>query len=366
VHVDFYLADQNPHRDRSLGITAYTSGLLEALARVDGLTLSALVSRSSFSPPAGVAIRSLPIRTDYPAGRLLADHVLGPLFRAPPAANLIHFPKGFLPISGRARCPRVGTVHDTIVVHYARAHAGYRPLRSDEYWCFLLARSLARLDLVLTDSEFSRRAIAAFCEERTIAPPRIIVTFLGARWEDLASRQAPAATKGSYVIHLASQLPHKNTLALLRLWESYAKRGNDHPELLLVGSLTPPAEHLARALPRVRLEPRVTTDRLQQLIEGALLLVLPSEIEGFGLPALEAYYLSTPVVYVFGTAVEEILGTGSPGGFALDDVDSFIAAVDQVLGLDARWVTAKASELRGLYAWSRCAERTLEAYRSVG
>ena len=52
------------------------------------------------------------------------------------------------------------------------------------------------------------------------------------------------------------------------------------------------------------------------------MLLLPSEIEGFGLPALEAYYLSTPVVYVRGTAVEEILGERSPGGFVLESADS--------------------------------------------
>ena len=100
------------------------------------------------------------------------------------------------------------------------------------------------------------------------------------------------------------------------------------------------------------------------------MLLLPSEIEGFGLPALEAYYLSTPLVYVRGsTPVEEILGERSPPAFVLASADSiFVAAVDQALGLDATlgggqggWTARplRLEALRGAYAQRRtavCAE----------
>ena len=248
MHVDFYLADQNPHRDRSLGITAYTCGLLEELGRLDGLTLFALVSFFLFPPPQAVGDPFAPVPNRSCRGAAGSRSHPEPL-SAPAAADVIHYPKGFLPMIGKARRPRVGTIHHTIVAYYA-AHPGYRSSQLNAYWCFLLGRSLTRLDLVLTDSLFSRQAIAAFCDERSISPPRIEVTYLGAKWEALASGQLSTARKGSYAIHLASQLPHKNTHALL-LWQRYQERGGEVPRLLLVGSLTPEAEGLARAVPGV-------------------------------------------------------------------------------------------------------------------
>ena len=111
--VTFYCADQNPHRDRSLGITSYTRGLLTHLQENHGIALSAVTSRSSFAIPGGVSEQRLSFRTDSMPGRLLADH-LHPLFARSHAA-LWHYPKGFLPAVARPAAPAVCTVHDTIL-----------------------------------------------------------------------------------------------------------------------------------------------------------------------------------------------------------------------------------------------------------
>ena len=130
VKLRFYLADQNPLRDRSRGITAYSDGLLAQLRRVPSLEISALISASSYRPAqtmeGGSEIRSyaLPFRSDHIAGRLGSDH-LHPLLAAlqrgpegetaPEAPDLWHFPKGFLPAFAHPGAPLVGTVHDTIL-----------------------------------------------------------------------------------------------------------------------------------------------------------------------------------------------------------------------------------------------------------
>ena len=105
--------------------------------------------------------------------------------------------------------------------------------------------------------------------------------------------------------------------------------------------------------------------QLVETLESSRALLLPSEIEGFGLPALEAYCLGTPVVFVKGTAVEEVLGEGTPGGFCLDDFESFCAALDEVLSLDPEQIRAKTRELRKRFSWRACAERTVAAYHEV-
>src|SRR5436853_7209052 len=93
--VCFYCADQNPHRDRSLGITNYTFGLLEALKRDQSMELHAVTSQSSSGVPDGILTATLPFRTDHVIGRVVADH-LHPLFVGERvAARIWHYPKGF-------------------------------------------------------------------------------------------------------------------------------------------------------------------------------------------------------------------------------------------------------------------------------
>jgi glycosyltransferase involved in cell wall biosynthesis len=373
----FYLADQNPHRDRSRGISVYCHGLLEMLRRDPELQVSALCSRSSFRPSEGqpeIVVHELPFRTDGHCRRLVADllHPALARFAQPPIGaadtpDLWHFPKGFLPTLRRPAVPVVGTVHDTILVHYATHYPADRSHLANSYWLGLLERSLTRFDLVLTDSEFSRRSIEAFCAARRIPCPRISVTFLGARFEDCALKPRPGqelATRDQ-VLHLISPLPHKRSDTLLEFWQCLEQQRSELPRLRLIGSSSARQRVRSAQLRRVTACEAVPEEDLAETMSSSRALLLPSEIEGFGLPALEAYYLGTPVVYVKGTAVEEVLGEGTPGGFLLDDVDSFGAALDEVLALDPEWIADKAAALRSRFSWRACAERTIAAYREV-
>jgi len=367
----FYLADQNPHRDRTRGISVYSDRLLEALREIPELRLSAVTSRSSLQPRPGrpeIEVTRLPFRTDGPCRRLLADHLhlamsaeLGSQSGAD-APDLWHFPKGFLPALQRPKLPVVGTVHDTILEHYATHHPKHRGLAANSYWLGLLARSLARFDLVLTDSEFSRRSIETFCDARRIACPPIEVSYLAARWDDEGKR---GDKHDNRVVHLISQLPHKRSDTALDFWQQLQSEQRDLPGLDLIGTTSASQRACIATLARVRCDDPLPDDALKLRIANARALLLPSEIEGFGLPALEAYGLGTPVLYVKGTAVEEVLGAGTPGGFDLDCLESFRAALDEVLALDEVWIAEKSRTLRSRFSWSACAQRTFQAYQGV-
>ena len=361
MRVHFYLADQNPHRDRTLGITRYTEGLLAELSTEPQLELSCLVSRSSYQPPfERVAIQRLPFATDHVLGRLLADH-LHPLF-VRSDARLWHFPKGFLPYLRRPSAAVVGTVADTILDHHAEHYPALRSRAAYHYWLGLLAHSLARFDLVLTLSEFSRRSIESFCERRGVRCPPIEITYPGGRWE---RPSAEPFAKGDAAVHLSSVQPHKRTDTLLEFWARLQAERETWPRLELIGGLLDAQREKLARLQHVEHTPHLPDGELERRLAAARVLLLPSEIEGFGLPALEAYYLGTPVLYVLGTAVEEVLDTGCPGGFDLRSYESFRDALDDALGLGDDFVARKAAALRERFAWRRCRERTLAAYRRV-
>jgi glycosyltransferase involved in cell wall biosynthesis len=73
--------------------------------------------------------------------------------------------------------------------------------------------------------------------------------------------------------------------------------------LVLVG----PTRPWAHELPDVTLTGQVSDEHLAAIYSGAHALVLPSEDEGFGLPAVEALACGTPVVACEGPALREVL-----------------------------------------------------------
>ena len=356
----FYCADQNPHRDRSRGITGYTYSLISHLQKRN-VRLEAVTSKSSFALPPGVPCKRLPFRTDNPAGRLLGDQ-LHPWLGQSDAA-LWHYPKGFLPLALHVKGRTVGTVADTILQHYADHYPETRRKLDFTYWLKMLARSISRFDLILTVSEFSRREIIRFCRRHRLRCPEIVVTFEGADIpEELRGAQVQ---QEDYVIHLASKLPHKRTNWLLSAWAEIERSGDAPSELRLVGEIDAAGEQELAKLKSVRLSPPL--DRLQLLeeIRRARALLLPSEIEGFGLPALEAYLLGVPVVFVAGTAVAEVIGDSVPGGYAPDDRRAFVSAVREVLEMPRDSIATHRALLAERFSWEGCADRTIAAYQSL-
>src|SRR5438105_4645288 len=127
----FYLADQNPHRDRSRGITAYTRGLISGLRATGKFEITVLSSRSSDQGEDNVHNVSLPFRTDHLPGPVTADfmHAMWA-----PRLPLVHYPKGFMP-GLRPKCALIcATVHDVILQHNMDRYPASRGRVAFAYW----------------------------------------------------------------------------------------------------------------------------------------------------------------------------------------------------------------------------------------
>lgn len=357
--VCFYCADQNTHRDRSRGLTHYTRELLIHLRDSGQVNLAALVSKSSFSVPEGIEKIVLPFASDSPPGRLLADH-LHPLFASRTQAEIWHYPKGFLPLGPQVKAKRVGSIADVMLQFEADNYPRARSRFAYNYWLRMLRHSIPRLDLILTLTEFSKQDILRLSDRYRIKAPPIVVASLGVT---VGVRAGPSS-KGDYVVHLASHLPHKKSGWLLSEWAAWCRSRSDLPALLLIGTLDDEALGKLSELKNARLIGPLPRTELDNAMANARALILPSAIEGFGIPAVEAYHLGTPVAYVKGTAVEEVLGPGTPGGFAFES-GSFRAAMTTVLELESSIVAAKSAELGERFTWEKTGRLTTEAYASL-
>lgn len=365
IRLTAYLADQNPGHDRSFGISRMSQVVLEALHDHGGVVVDAIVSRSSQQAPSSVEnVYTLPWGTRRKWIRLITDH-FHPLFnRGSIAPNLHYFPKGYLPLLSIYCKPSVVTIHDTIIQYDEDHYPEWRNAWEYRYWAMMLKHTLHRADRILTVSESSKRQILDFMARHRIPRKPITVTYESCPYEHIP--QPAEVRKENYVIHLASCEPHKRTAHLVRWWSEAEASGKSLPMLHLIGAVPPEVQTLLAKSRTISKRPFLEDEALQAAYMGARALILPSEIEGFGLPALESYYLGTPVCFVKGTSVEEVLGVATDkGGFSLESSESLFTALDEIMSMPADEVRECGLKLRDTYASKKVAKRMVEVFREV-
>lgn len=365
LRIQVYLADQNPGHDRSYGISRMSHVVLDELATTGGLDIRAITSRTSQKAPDTIkSVKVLPWGTRSRAARLLSDH-LHPLFCRAGGPSAVHyFPKGYLPLANRFCRPSVVTIHDTIIQYDEDMYPEWRKAKEYSYWSHMLKHTLRHADRVMTVSESSKSQITAFMDRHKIPQKDIIVTYEPCHYESIPQPLMPE--KENYVIHLASCEPHKRTAHLIRWWHEAESRGMDLPMLHLIGTVPPEVEPLLTSSHSIVKRPFLDDSALQAAYLQARALILSSEIEGFGLPALESYYLGTPVCFVRGTSVEEVLSVATDkGGFSLDSLDSLLSALEEVMRMSPDEVRACGLKLREIYAAEKVAGRMLAVFHEA-
>lgn len=358
-----YLADQHPGKDRSYGISRMSQMMLAAIQAQSGVVIDSIVSATSQRAPAG-SVTALPWGTKRKWARLLTDHGHPMLGRRGGKSDVFYFPKGYLPLlSGFCR-PSVVTIHDAIVQYDADHYPQWRSRWAYAYWGWMLKHTLLRADRVLTVSESAKRQILEFMARYGIQAKEVTVTYEPCAYENIPQPHAPA--KENYVVHLASTEPHKRTAHLVRWWHEAEQAGRELPMLQLIGSVPPEVMPLLANSHSIMKRPFLEEEALQAAYRGAKALILPSEIEGFGLPALEAYYLGTPVCFVNGTSVEEVLAVVTDkGGFSLERAGSLFEALEEVMRMTPGEVRACGIALRETYASQKVADRMMTVFREV-
>ena len=111
----------------------------------------------------------------------------------------------------------------------------------------------------------------------------------------------------------------------------------------------------------------VGADDLGALLSGALVFVLPSYYEGFGLPVLEAMACGTPVICSDVSSLPEVAGDAA----ILVNPADIQGMAEALANVCADAALRKSLRERGLqrasmFTWQRCAQQVLEALETVG
>jgi len=369
LKVQAYLADQNPKLGRSLGISRMTEVVLGGIASRPDVRLVGLESASSVPSPLGsVSTVRFPWSTRSKMIRIATDH-LHPLFVSwRERADVWYYPKGFMPRFLMGCEPAVATIHDTIIQFYQDNYPKWRLELEYSYWAGMLINTLKNATAIMTVSENAKGQIQEFIRRHGLPEREIYVTYEPCLYESLPQPIEPA--KAAYVLHLGSKEPHKRTAWLIKKWAEWAEQGIEWregsilPKLHIVGSIPDEVSGLARRSPSIVYLPFLEDEALISQFLGARALLFPSEVEGFGLPAIEAYYLGTPVCFHRRTSVEEVLGVAThKGSFDPEDDNGLLQAFREVMDMSPAEVRDCGLKLREAYSSKRVVERMMDVFR---
>jgi len=261
------------------------------------------------------------------------------------------------------RRPQVTIVHDLRhAVHpeeFSRSEAYYRRL--------VYHRSIRRSDAVVAISESTRDHVV---RELHLAPQDVAVVALGADHVDQWAR----GVGGSHAVTFAHWSNKRPELAV-RAWAILRSGIPGFATRLEVVGVPPGAriglESLARRFALeglVRLHGRLPDAEYQRMFTGASVVLLPTSLEGFGLPVIEAQRLGIPVVASAGVGIEA--AGGAAAVYAPGDAESFASECRRLFTDDAwrRLVVARGVEHASAYTWKATALATrriiMEAVRA--
>jgi len=269
-----------------------------------------------------------------------------------------------------APCPVVLTIHDLYFIGYPGRH---RPVY--DATITRLARMYARRSAaIVTDSEYSRRAIAAQLGVSS-SKVSVIPVALGPEFKPTPLTPAVAARYGvapPYVLYVGNFMPHKNLARLVRAFALLPDAERRRHTLVLAGGYGEGRPALARlakehgVADRVILPGRIDDEHLPCLYSGAALYVSASLEEGFGSTVLEAMACGAPVAVSSRAALPEVV---DDAGLLFDperepEIAATIARVlaDAALAGDLR---RRALARAGLFTAARTSERVFELLRTV-
>ena len=338
------------------GIGRYVRSLLCAMVpRLEGDRLTVLVGEGSLLPESLLEVDG--VEAHSVAGSAFSVSVPRSIPRVllEVGADVYHSPYLLAPLD--AGVPSVVTLHDLIPL----THARWSSLRSRLIYRFWGLRVLRRADRVI--------AVSRYTAEQAIRRGRVASDRISVISHGVDACFVPAEPMGGepYLLYVGSDRPHKGLDTLLQAMA----REPGLPELRIVGKQSQNAARRAQVAKlgigaRVQWLGEVTEEALPGVYAAATALVMPSRVEGFGLPVLEAMACGCAVVTSDIEPLRE-LGGDATESFAVGDANALGAVLARVCG-DASLRSGMCS--RGLaraaeHRWELAAEQTLTVYRAL-
>lgn len=277
--------------------------------------------------------------------------------------DLFHGPANVLPLGYKGKS--VVTIHDLAIYR----NPEWFPSQTFSTKV-VVPRSLAKARSIIAVSEATKRDLRDIFQ---IPSERVRVVYEGIEAQrPESSTQHHSSLKDPYFLFIGTLEPRKNISTLLHAYSLAARQYPNLPRLVLAGAKGWKSESIFSAIKHFSLEHRVeylgyvSEKQKQELLERASAFLYPSLYEGFGLPILEAFANSVPVLTSHLSSMPEVAGDGA---LFVDPNDPQAIAgslarifEDQALRQD---LVAKGRDRVKQFDWKKTARETLKVYEDV-
>ncbi len=347
--------------------------LLENIPMEERARMTLLTTRSNadvFKTTDGYSTVQIPWRTDSRPLRVLTQQTVVPLIASFTQPDVLFEPVDTAAVLAPA--PIVTSMHSSHINMTGDQMGGLR----STYNQLFLRLTARRSSQMIAISSFVKKALADIL---SVSENLIDVVYHGGGVvEEAQSRgwSADESERTGGIFFVSTLYPHKNADQLIRAYAMLRKRRSDVPPLTIAGGDTDgesPTEEQGTERERlaglafrlgvedqVRFPGRISDDELMEYLGTEQLMVFPSSLEGFGIPALEAMQAGLPLIASNRTSVPEVVGDG---GITVDpeNLEALADRMEEALfDEDVRERLIQAGRERGRqFSWKKTAEQTL-------
>jgi glycosyltransferase involved in cell wall biosynthesis len=350
------------------GIGTYTRNLLQELHhQVNGFAVQAIVrkrdSGSIRNFCAGVTVIDTPIYT-------LREQLS--VARASRRCDLLHVPHYNAPLLHRG--PLIVSIMD--VIHLSSP--AYRDNMSTFFYARPMLNAVARkADHIVTVSHYSRNEIV-----KTLGIPESKITVIpcGVGEEFTAkpvSWESPHLDKifriaTPFLLYVGNLKPHKNVATLLQAFATVREKNKLSHSLVIVGDDARWKQSVVNECARlgirecIKFLPHVPQSLLPHIYAAADLVVMPSTLEGFGLPVLEAMACGTPVIASTAASLPEVAGDAALY-FDPRSPEELGIQIDRILECSELRASLRSRGLQQAkkFTWRQAARQHIELYNRL-
>jgi glycosyltransferase involved in cell wall biosynthesis len=265
--------------------------------------------------------------------------------------------------------PAVTTVHDLNLLRItANDDMNWLELRVKKMiFGGLLWTVAKRARHIITPSQYSKDDLIKFSH---IPTQKVTVTYEGADKADATPKPIKDLEGKRFIMYLGRAEPYKNNRGLILAHQELL---TTYPDLRLVIASSIDKQRKAdmkwvsdNNYKQVDFVGFVSDEEAAWLYQSCLAYVVPSLMEGFGLPGLEAMGYGAPVISSNATCLPEVY---KDGAYYFDprkhgDMARALTDVFEDAGLSDH-LKKRGMEVHAGYSWRRMAEQTLAVYKQV-
>jgi glycosyltransferase involved in cell wall biosynthesis len=238
--------------------------------------------------------------------------------------DIYHGLSNEIPFRRNPKTKYVCTIHDVIWRHRPNDH----DFISRKIYDIKVSYACKNADLIIATSDQTKNDLMRFyqCDAQKI---KVIYQTIS----DIPEITTPPLFPDPYFVYISAFYPRKNHESLLKAYQKSVENGNQH-KLILAGRKGPTIKSIQKFIQQHHLTTKVEVltdiNEIQkfQLLKHASAFIYPSDIEGFGIPLIEAGMSRTPLILNNVPVFKEIAGEHAYY-FDINNLDSLTAIMDQ-------------------------------------